>query len=154
MTGCAGSCRRAGKKRTFRSGMKACCGLRTVLAGRAEGTGAPEGLTFRSGGQEHCGLPESVIEREEDGRVGKADVPFGCAEALRFCRCSFGAFPDRKSAIIQKADRRGNGRFMRASAPFSKNPLRMRPVYGRMRAQTKEEDPKWTIAKNAIPARS
>lgn len=36
-------------------------------------------------------MPESVIEREEDGRVGKADVPFGCAEALRFCRCSFGA---------------------------------------------------------------
>lgn len=154
MTGCAGSCRRAGKKRTFRSGMKACCGLRTVLAGRAEGTGAPEGLTFRSGGQEHCGLPESVIERGEDGRVGKADVPFGCAEALRFCRCSFRAFPDRKSAIIQKADRRGNGRFIRAGAQFGGIPLHMRPVYGRMMAQTKEEDPKWTIEKNAIPARS
>ena len=73
--------------------MKACCGLRTVLAGRAEGTGAPEGLTFRSGGQEHCGLPESVIEREEDGRVGKADVPFGCAEALRFLSVFFRGVP-------------------------------------------------------------
>ena len=47
-------------------------------------------------------MPESVIEREEDGCVGKADVPFGCAEALRFCRCSFGAFQIAKVPLFRK----------------------------------------------------